>query len=64
MDIHEFIRNWAVELKDSPEVEAKAAEIYQAALAEVGPRRAKLLLFDWIMIVRGSCMESFQSTPR
>jgi len=58
MDIHEFIRNWAVELKDSPEVEEQAKVVYSSALAEVGPRRAKLLLFDWIMIVRGSCMES------
>lgn len=58
MDIHTFIRNWAVELKDSPEVEEQASKVYSSALDKVGPRRAKLLLFDWIMLVRGNCMES------
>lgn len=56
MDVHEFIRNWAVELKDSPEVESQARVVYLKALGQ-GPRRAKLVLFDWLMLVRANCVE-------
>jgi hypothetical protein len=57
MDVHEFVRNWAVELKDSPEVEMQARLFYLKALAKSGPRKARLLLFDWLMQVRAECVE-------
>lgn len=57
MNVHEFIRDWAVELSLSPEVELQARLFYLKALAKSGPRRARLQLFDWLMHVRQSCVE-------
>jgi len=57
VNVHEFIRDWAVELSLSPEVELQARLFYLKALAKSGPRRARLQLFDWLMQVRQSCVE-------
>lgn len=57
MNVHEFIRDWAVELSLSPEVELQARLFYLKALAKSGPRKARLQLFDWVTRVRSECVE-------
>jgi hypothetical protein len=56
VNVHEFIRDWTVELSLSPEVELQARLFYLKALKKSGPRKARLLLFDWLMQVRANCV--------